>query len=612
MSRGSDNDEKKRSGLLTRGASLAILCAVVTASLVAGAEGGLVQDSLYFVTDSAKWLLGLEQSGPPNKVETKNAPGIEVVNFAQPGLPKVRMGARVMDLVHGLHFDDILMDTPDEMRPPAAVVFYNSNDQECKNRYNDLKWDSIAEKKMPARERLFAARYDMYSAPRRAWYKFVPELDLAKRFNVKTCPELVFVPRSCDGFVEWCKRDEIDGVSYMGCEDFKDNCTGFESWDGSGDMTKWILDRIDREGEPQISGFLQSYEEQGVWIRKRDHTSSDNHLRNLYLAEAFPAFSKTGFKVMPIPKPFNDWMLEFYERNVKTKRTEFWDSGSTQMSFVEIPTSFIDLDRERHMKEKYANEYLKPIVEEWSGVAPLELTSFYGMREYPNGSFLKNHVDRIDTHVLSVTMTVKKLDHEAAAAKPWPLEVVQWTGDHVRYDHPEGTMILYESSKLPHGRPYRNQGGPHIGAFCHFKPVNMHGIDAAKWDNIASSARRNQAMHTQNVQYRSTKSVEPETPVFTKTAYAKGSKWTHLDGAGDSNESFSVTFKNKSPRMLDLYWESTDGQVVHQGTFAPGTSSSINTFQGHKFFWAEKGSTKPLPSGYMTAEMGRSDYSYAV
>ena len=70
-------------------------------------------------------------------------------------------------------------------------------------------------------------------------------------------------------------------------------------------------------------------------------------------------------------------------------------------------------------------------------------------------------------------------------------------------------MVLYESSKLPHGRPYRNQGGMHAGAFLHFKPLSMHGLDAEKWDSIALTARSNQRKHTAWAKYRSTPSEEP-------------------------------------------------------------------------------------------------------
>jgi hypothetical protein len=431
------------------------------------------------------------------------------------------------------------------------------------------------------------------------------------------------VPKDNHGHLEWCVREVKDNVTYMGCENYKDYLLGFERWDGKGGragMVQWLLRKIEADGVPMINKFFGTFAEQGHWMQRRDHTSSDNHLRNLYLSEAFPAFTPSGFKAMPIPPEFQKWMLEFYARNEPSRRTEFWDAESTQMSFTEVPTTFIDLDRERYAKEQMANKYLKPIVEEWSGVAPLELTSFYGMREYPDGSFLKNHVDRIDTHVLSVTMVVAKADMAAAEKRPWPLEVVQWSGDHVRYDHPAGTMVLYESSKLPHGRPFRNRGGLHVGAFLHFKPTQMHGGDAVKWENICNVARKNQEDHTLWGRYKSTKSVEPKEPVFSPVDYSSKAKWKHHnpndEGEGDDDDGhpgrMSVKFENKSPRTLELYWESPQGEAVSQGVLAPGTSTTIQTYVDHKFFWGDKGSKKPLPQARMTMEQGRAKYQYSL
>jgi len=546
------------------------------------------------------------------------AVGEAVVDYSSHDLPKVRVGHRVMDLVHGGQFDDILQDTPDEMRPPAVVAFYDSSDPVCMDKYNHLKWDLIAEQELPPRERLFVARYDMHAAPRRTWYKFIPELDLAARFDVDACPQVVFAPRACNGFNEWCAQGPDPAnpaVTVMGCKDFVDQCIGTEKWDGVYDLKAWILARVRREGEPEISPFLRTFKEQGEWIKRRDSTSVDNQMRNLYLSPAFPAFSKTlGFKAMPIPQPFHEWLLEFYQRRLPSRRVETWDSESTQMSFVEVKTAFVDMDIERTAKEEYANKYLKPLVEEWAGVE-VELTSFYGQREYPDRSFLKNHVDRIDTHVLSVTLSISKLDKEKAEAHPWPIEVVDWEGKHVRYNHPAGTMVLYESAKLMHGRPYRNAGGTHLGAFCHFSPVvNVAGNQT--WREAVGAARRYKEDHIEWARYRSTPSVEPDQPKYSKQAYAESTRWKHLgneakeegnDEGALANGQIPVTFHNNKGVTLELYWVSSspDGHLVHQGRAAPGVRLQVQTFPGHRFVWCHKDTQEPLPDSDMVINSAR-------
>eukprot|EP00516_Mucochytrium_quahogii_P008100 CAMPEP_0203748984 /NCGR_PEP_ID=MMETSP0098-20131031/3703_1 /ASSEMBLY_ACC=CAM_ASM_000208 /TAXON_ID=96639 /ORGANISM=" , Strain NY0313808BC1" /LENGTH=610 /DNA_ID=CAMNT_0050637911 /DNA_START=36 /DNA_END=1868 /DNA_ORIENTATION=+ len=594
------------------------------AATVPLAQASVLRDTFDFVSnigshDAVKTQMASDGEIPtPNKLNIVHREGVKIADYSQDGLPKVRLEGRVMDLINGIHWDDILQDTPDEMRPSAAVVFYDSSDEVCMAKYAKMRWDARAETQLPARERLFAARYDMHAAPRRAWYKFTPEMDLAKRFQVTDCPQLVYVSRKCNGETEWCSRGfdpKDENIELMGCEDFVDQCThrDYEKFTGNyKEIVGWLKAKIKDDGAPMLSPFLHTYSEQGHWIKSRDTTSTDNHMRNIFLSQAFPGFSERGFKAVPIPDEFYKWLLSFYERHQKDRRTEFWDASSTQMSFHEVKTGFVDMDMERYEKERMANKHLKPMLEEWSDQKPLELTSFYGQREYPEGITLKNHLDRIDTHVLSVTLSLKKIN-TTKDSKPWPLEVIDWTGQHVRYHHPAGTMVLYESSKLPHGRPYRNRGGVHLGCFCHFKPKQMHGSDAQRWEEIVKKARNNKMLHSEYKPYKSTRSEEPPNPVYSPIPYGEDTRW---QGDGSEEEAglepgqLAVNFINKADRALDVYWQSPEGHSVHQGRLSSGASFSINTYRNHRFFFAEVGSKKPLPAGTLSIEKGRTDYAY--
>lgn len=75
---------------------------------------------------------------------TEHLNNVDVVDHSHTGLPKVRIGHRVVDLFHGMHFDDILMDTPDDARPPGIVFFYNSSDATCMRKYNAMNFDATA------------------------------------------------------------------------------------------------------------------------------------------------------------------------------------------------------------------------------------------------------------------------------------------------------------------------------------------------------------------------------------------------------------------------------------------------------------------------------------
>lgn len=145
-----------------------------------------------------------------------------------------------------------------------------------------------------------------------------------------------------------------------------------------------------------------------------------------------------------------------------------------------------------HFRDEMAKRYIQPVLENWIGFE-LELTSHYGLRQYHSGAWLRNHIDRMDLLVISVTFSIlhlyanetdKVIDinnwQNEVNTWPddihWPLEAVDFHGNNVRYNHKPGTAILYESAKLPHGRPFPlptdHEGNEliHVGSFCHFIP----------------------------------------------------------------------------------------------------------------------------------------------
>ena len=67
----------------------------------------------------------------------------------------------------------------------------------------------------------------------------------------------------------------------------------------------------------------------------------------------------------------------------------------------------VSLDNNFAIRDDIALNYVKPILEDWNGGIELEYTAFYGIREYSTRNVvLRNHVDRIDTHVFSAILQV--------------------------------------------------------------------------------------------------------------------------------------------------------------------------------------------------------------
>lgn len=498
------------------------------------------------------------------------------------GLPKVEIGGRVLDLFSGEHFDIALKDTPDSMRPPALVAFHGY--KSCPKEFSKLKFRHAAETQLPSRERLLIAMYDMDAVQKRLWFEWVPERDLAKRFNVTKCPTLAFVPRKCNGWTKWCERSREGDLAIMGCENFVEQCSGVEHWDGTGDWVEWAKALIEREGPPEISPILGSYSEQEAWHKARDECTLQEQTRMVFYPPVTPGFSPLGYKTLPTPPEMQEWLLDFFTKYSKNGRMklESWDAGLTQNSFHETPMFQVDLDLEYAKKTEMGDRYLKPLLEEWSGIKDLEVTSIYGIREYHENHWLANHIDRESTHVISATFSVAKLP-SPNVTKPdvnaWPLEFVDWKGQTVRYSHPPGTVVFYESVKGIHGRPFRNpvEGGYHLGAFFHYRPPPSWGDWLKASRDISSEVRK----HTVTIPYHSTPVQEPEEPVFTAFPYGEGAVPLKGDGT------MSVTFTNQYSKTLQLFWKDTsDGSGVLQCRVAPGEKCNVSSREGHQFFWS--------------------------
>ena len=127
----------------------------------------------------------------------------------------------------------------------------------------------------------------------------------------------------------------------------------------------------------------------------------------------------------------------------------------------------ISLDEGWKERDSIANEVMKPLLEKWGGLPSnsLELTAFYGIREYSRRACLRNHVDRVDTHVFSAILQISQTDIDTE----WPLEVIGFDGIRYRITLKPGEMILYEGTKLIHGRPEPFDGTRFANAFVHFK-----------------------------------------------------------------------------------------------------------------------------------------------
>src|SRR6266567_2363324 len=120
------------------------------------------------------------------------------------------------------------------------------------------------------------------------------------------------------------------------------------------------------------------------------------------------------------------------------------------------------LYEDREMND-YIHKTLQPLHEQWCGKRLLR-TACYGMRAYLSGTYLFNHVDRIETHIISSTLCI-----HSDLAERWPLYIEDLQGNAHEVDINPGELVFYESAKLKHGRPYDLKGHFYVSQFIHYK-----------------------------------------------------------------------------------------------------------------------------------------------
>mmetsp|Transcript_3344 Transcript_3344/g.5079 ORF Transcript_3344/g.5079 Transcript_3344/m.5079 type:complete len:515 (+) Transcript_3344:49-1593(+) len=177
-------------------------------------------------------------------------------------------------------------------------------------------------------------------------------------------------------------------------------------------------------------------------------------------------FSPLGFKKGRLPPDVFASMGAFYYNNRNNLVREEWKHKGvfvnwweTDVKFVQIPWSLKEIWQKR----------LLTLVEAWAGV-PVEQTVIYGLRHYTSGARLLSHVDRHETHAVSLIVNVA----QGILTEPWPVEVQ----DHEDRMHEvlmePGDIVYYESAKCLHARnrPMKGDNAYYVNLFTHYKPVD--------------------------------------------------------------------------------------------------------------------------------------------
>jgi prolyl 4-hydroxylase len=178
-----------------------------------------------------------------------------------------------------------------------------------------------------------------------------------------------------------------------------------------------------------------------------------------------PTFTRQGFSKVRIPFSLYAEIKAWYDANVTHQMPEVSDAinvfvlasdaGKTPATMLFVPDP---------LKLKI-NNTLHPVLEMWANTR-LEMTALYGVREYKRGATLLPHTDRPQTHQVSAILNIAQ-----SVETPWPLLI----HDHLCNTHDiylePGEMLLYESARLIHGRPYPLEGDYFANIFVHAAAV---------------------------------------------------------------------------------------------------------------------------------------------
>ena len=168
-----------------------------------------------------------------------------------------------------------------------------------------------------------------------------------------------------------------------------------------------------------------------------------------------------GFKKAALPPAMHDRLRQHLSANASRFRAEAAIDYIGNREPQTIPALYFE---DKEFNRSLSRE-LQPLHEEWSGRRLVE-SACYGIRVYQRGTFLYNHVDRTETHIVSSTICV---DHRLSS--PWPLYIEDIEGKGHQVDLRAGEMVFYEGAKLVHGRAYPLDGDYYASIFVHYRPA---------------------------------------------------------------------------------------------------------------------------------------------
>lgn len=209
--------------------------------------------------------------------------------------------------------------------------------------------------------------------------------------------------------------------------------------------------------------ILQTSSEQKYHIDNNRRLLKNQHTKDGYAVVDVPN-SLFSSMLQKIHSPSTSWIPEAEDLEESLRKTGISSSlgGGDEDFFY----PFSELYIHDHDPSFFTNVgiALQSCVEEWSQIPFLQFSNSFGPRKYRERSLLVPHVDRLPTHILSISLTI-----EYKVRTPWAL-VLELPEDIVEVYLEPGQMLLYEGAFISHSRPMPLDGDYYTNVYFHYYP----------------------------------------------------------------------------------------------------------------------------------------------
>ena len=426
------------------------------------------------------------------------------------------------------HLQDILCNKENIIMRNALLITYGPP---CKSTAEAI-WAGLLEAPLPTTEYLTMLRHDHLSAPNNSWFNYGETYNLTNRLHLKNCLEVHFLREgtTLDHYLKYPTEDYKNIVNWI-WDNLQINISVYNDMEKP--LRVFLEGYIPNEKEQfsleanQIVSlttyasnfvilysttgeeFLNGYQlrsniaikvtgssrykgKEEVWRIKSHFEHRENeessklflcshhrrHFNILTQPQTVPSFTNKGYMLTKIPSHVFEMLLQIYEQNKYQLTQEYYPNYFTVWNLDEINIKQVTLSEGKTL---YLAEELQPIVEKWCNCA-LHPTTGEGIvtriRMYPKGSRVRMHVDELESgHVIGAILQIAQ-DPNTEKNGEWPLEVINFNGKREEILMKPGHMVLFESSRLVHGRPKTLKGEYYVNSFFYYVPNSGWNVGA--------------------------------------------------------------------------------------------------------------------------------------